>query len=284
MVIRAALCLLPLIAFAQPQSPQPPPETDQALRARVTEFFQDFVDGKFRDAMNLVAEDTQDEYLSSAKTPMKEFKIRDVKYSGDDFSKADVTLEVKRLWLLPVAALGPGGMDKNQLVVDVPMTTTWKIEKGKWVWTHEVKPDTWLTPMGPSNVALVKPNADGTVSGVPHGITQETVAAAAQKILQQTGPDKSEIVLAADKPSTEKVTFHNGAQGVIHLDLFATQLPGFTAKLGKTDLNFGEDAVIQISYAPGAEPVQNLHPIVRLNVTPFNQAYDLKVSIGNTQQ
>src|SRR6516165_6361996 len=121
MVIRAALCLLPLIAFAQPQSPQPPPETDQALRARVTEFFQDFVDGKFRDAMNLVAEDTQDEYLSSAKTPMKEFKIRDVKYSGDDFSKADVTLEVKRLWLLPVAALGPGGMDKNQLVVDVPM-------------------------------------------------------------------------------------------------------------------------------------------------------------------
>src|SRR5215469_8779517 len=97
MILRAALCLLPLVAYAQAPQVQPPPDVDQALRARVSEFFQDFVDSKFRDAMKLVAEDTQDEYLASAKTPIKSFEIRDVKYSAD-FAKADVTLQVKRVW------------------------------------------------------------------------------------------------------------------------------------------------------------------------------------------
>jgi hypothetical protein len=287
MVRRAALCLLPLVAYAQVPAPQPPQDVDQALRARVNEFFQDFVNSKFRDAMSLVADDTQDEYLASAKLPIKDFEIRDVKYS-DDFSKADVNLQIKRVWVLPVGALGPGGPDKNQLVVDVPMSTTWKIEKGKWVWTHEIKQDTWLTPMGASNVELVKRNSDGSVGGVPHGITQDSVAAAAQKILQQTGLDKSEVSLSPNKSSAERVVFHNGAQGAVHLELSATELPGFTAKLEKTELNFGEEAVIQISYNPpaqaaGATPAQNLSPSVRLNVTPFNQVYEIKVRIGTLQ-
>jgi hypothetical protein len=284
MVRRAVLCLLPLVAYAQIPAPQPPPDVDQALRARVNEFFQDFVNSKFRDAMNLVAEDTQDEYLASAKLPIKDFEIREVKYSAD-FSKADVTLQIKRLWVLPAAALGPGGPDKNQLVVDVPMSTTWKIEKGKWVWTHEIKQDTWLTPMGASNVELVRRNSDGSVGGVPHGITQETVTAAAQKILQQTGLDKSEVSMPSSKPSTERVVFHNGAQGAVHLELSATELPGLAAKLERIDLNFGEDTVIQITYNPprdagGPVAVENVTPVVRLNVTPFNQLYEIKVHIG----
>lgn len=284
MALRAALCLLPLAAFAQAQQVQAPPDVDQALRARVSEFFQDFVDSKFRDAMKLVAEDTQDEYLASAKSPIKSFEIRDVKYSAD-FAKADVTLQVKRVWAVPaivISQLGAQGAQAEPPIVDIPMTTTWKIEKGMWVWTHDLKADAWLTPMGPSNVELIRRNADGTVSGIPQQITPQSAAAAAQKILQQTGVNKTVVSLAADKPSSDKVVFHNSAQGSIHLELSVTSFPGFTAKLDKTDLNFGEDAVIQVSYNPPTEGLgsQKALPVIRLSVTPFNQIHEIRVQIG----
>src|ERR1051326_4222020 len=155
MRLRAALVLLPAVLFAQtPQ--EPPPGIDQALRARVTEFFQDLVDGKFREAMDLVADDTKDEYFNSAKTSPKAYVIQDVKYS-DNFTKAVVTLQIKRVWTL----------QQQQAIVDVPMTTTWKQEKDKWVWHHDVTPTSWPTPMGPSDSSLFKKNPDGMLVSLP---------------------------------------------------------------------------------------------------------------------
>lgn len=61
-LLPAALWLVPAAAIAQ-TTPPAPPEVDQALRSRVTEFFQNFVDKKFRQAINLVADDTQDAVL-----------------------------------------------------------------------------------------------------------------------------------------------------------------------------------------------------------------------------
>src|SRR5215469_6737098 len=90
MVARSLLFLLPMLALAQDQpasaTPPPPPEVDQALRARVTEFFQDFVDAKFFPAMELVADDTKEEYFAAGKTPLKAYKIHDIHYS-DNFTK-----------------------------------------------------------------------------------------------------------------------------------------------------------------------------------------------------
>ena len=89
---RAALFLFPLVIFGQ----TPPAEVDQALRARATEFFQDFVDGQYRKALSLVAEDTQEEYFASPKAELKSFKIDNIQYN-DEFSKATMNLTVKRV-------------------------------------------------------------------------------------------------------------------------------------------------------------------------------------------
>lgn len=272
MAIRAVLFLLPLAVFAQTA---PPAEVDQALRARVTEFFQDFVEAKFLAAMDLVASDTKEEYFASGKTPLKAFQIRDVKYSAD-FTKATVNLTVKRVWTI----------EQQQNIVDVDMPTTWKIENGKWVWYHEVAPDTWVTPMGPSNVELITRKADGTISGIPQKLTQETVDAAAKKILQQTGVDKPEITLAADRPSSERIVFHNGAPGSIHLDLYPPPLAGFSAKLEKADLNFGEDAVLNVSYQPPAQATTGEAPSIPdptsvfLVVVPFDKDFRIGVTFS----
>jgi hypothetical protein len=279
MALRSALLLLPLAAFAQTPDPQPPPEVDRALRARVTEFFQDLVDSKFVEAFDYVAADTKTFYFNSAKTPLKEFKIQDVKYESG-FEKATVKLEVKRLWTFSLSA-----QLNAPAVADVPMTTIWKLENGKWVWTNETPKDAWVTPMGSSDVSLLKKNADGSVSGLPPKLSQDAIMGAARKILQQSGVDKSEITLAADKASSEKVVFHNGAQGAVHLELHASQLPGLTAKLDKADVNFGEEATLQVSYEPPADNgvVPNAASVY-LVLIPFDQRFEVKVNFAGPKR
>jgi len=269
MLLRTAISLLPLVALAQIPAARPSPASDEALRARVNEFFQDFVDGKFRAAMELVAEDTKEEYFAAGKAQIKAFKILNIQYAPD-LEHATVKLEVRRVWNIQ-------GQPND---VDVPMPTTWKLETGKWVWTHQLAADQWLTPMGPSNIELVKRSAEGTISGVPHGITQQMVDAAGKKIMQQTGLDKSEIKFAAGKSGSDKVVFHNGAPGSIQLELQTPAIPGLTAKLDKTILNLGEDAVLQVAYDPpaiggGAVPDA---AAIRIAVIPFNQSFGVQVS------
>ncbi len=93
MLFRAAFVLLPVVAFAQ----TPPPEVDEALRARVTEFFQYHVDANFRKAYELVAEDTKEQYFGAQKWQFKSFKIDSIKYS-DNFTKAEVQVTGQRMW------------------------------------------------------------------------------------------------------------------------------------------------------------------------------------------
>lgn len=262
-----ALFLLALPALAQ----TPSPDVDQALRSRVAEFFQDFVGGQYRKALDLVAEDTKDEYFSSAKAELKTFQIDTVKYD-DSLADAVVTLTVKQIMRVQF----------EEIPVDVPMTTNWKIENGKWMFYHKPQSGTaWLTPMGPSNVDVVKRNADGTLN-IPKKLDQDTLIAAAQKIFQQSSVDKNQVTLAAGKTSSEKVVFHNGAQGAVSLELSgAPKLPGFSAKLDKTTVNFGEDAAVQISYAPSPDQDTSTVPPpanLTLTVEPFNQLFQIRVT------
>ena len=52
-----------------PPAEAPPPEVDQALRARISEFYQDHVDGKFRQAEALVAAETKDSFYGAKPSP-----------------------------------------------------------------------------------------------------------------------------------------------------------------------------------------------------------------------
>lgn len=266
MAARALLFLLPLTLAAQ----TPRADAEQVLRARVTEFFQDFLDGQYRKALDLVAEDTKDEYFASAKVEIKSFKIDDVKLD-DALTKATVNLTVRRVWRVRL----------DQAIVDTPMPTTWKIENGKWMWYHEIAHDAHLTPMGPSDIQLVTRKSDGTVN-VPQDLGPDAILAAAQKILQQTKIDKQEVTLAADRPSSDKVKFHNGAQGSVGLEVIGIpKLSGFTAKLDKTILNFDEDAVLQIEYTPDADQDKSVVPPqadLTLATSPFNQEFHIKVT------
>jgi hypothetical protein len=265
--MRFGVFLLPLAAFAQ----TPPSEVDQALRARVSEFYQSHVDGTFRKAIDLVAEDTKDYYIGTSKAQFKTFHIDSIQYS-DNFTKADVQLTVEQV--LKMRAEFP------EMVVKVPSLTTWKIEDGKWVWYHDPT-KVWTTPMGLAQVPAPDPNSKGTVQ-LPK-VTASSIEAAARQILQQSSVDKSQVTLSTDKPS-DQVVFHNGFPGVVRVSLDGgKETAGFTAELDKTELNVGENAIVKLRYMPKGKAQQP--PIsLRLIVEPFNQEFDISVTFGAPAQ
>ena len=262
------MLLMPLVAFGQ----TPPPEVDQALRARTTEFFQDFVDGQYRKAFALVAEESQDGFFSSSKAEIKSFHIDSIQYN-DNFTDATVNLTVTRTWRF----------QQQVAQTEVPMKTAWKTENGKWVWYNKVQPNTFVTPMGPTDATAIAPKPDAAgLPGMPDKITQEMINALGQKILQQSGLDKSQVTLSASRSSSDTVIFRNGAAGSVRLELASFQsIPGFSAKLDKTDLNLGESAALHIQYDPDPNRDKNTIPAptsLDLTVVPFNQRFHVQVN------
>lgn len=267
-----ALVFLLLAALATVRAQTPREQAEQDLRARAQEFFQMFVDGQYRKALDMVAEDTKDEYFASGKMEIKSFTVDKVKVD-DSLQKGTVDLTVKRVWRVRL----------DQVVVDTPMPTTWKIENGKWVWYHETIKNSYVTPMGPSDTNLVQRKPDGTVD-LPNNLDPDAILKAGQKILQQTQVDRNEISLPTDHPSSEKVKFHNGAQGSVGLQVNGMpSIPGFTAKLDRSIVNYGEDATLEIQYAPPAVTNADDKPVlpdmiqIALVVSPFNQEFRVQV-------
>ena len=130
-------------------------------------------------------------------------------------------------------------------LITTPMLTHWKVENGKWVWTYNPDKE-WILPMGPSDKkAIQQPMV------VPK-FDPSQIGAAARNIMQQSSIDKNVVTLAADKPSSDQVVFHNGQPGAVKLVLLAVpSIAGFHATLDKTDLKANENAVLKIQYDPG---------------------------------
>ncbi len=280
-LLLAATCfLIPAAIFAQTPSPAAPAEVDQALRGRVTEFFQDFVDGKFRQAINLVADDTQDYYFSSPKLEMRSFKIESVSYSND-WTKATVHMTVTRIWRMRAEGFA------QDADVPGPMETTWKIENGKWVFYAKPKTDGWVTPMGPSADLA---EAGKAAASEKKKINDGTMAAEAQRILQDSGivtdVTPKEVTLALDKPSSAKVTFRNGVPGSVALSLLGLpkDIPGFSATLEKTNVSSGDSSSVELRFDPAAGQPQTQSITIHVIVAPFDMEFPVKVNFGPPPQ
>ena len=136
--------LLPVLAWAQEAPPAPPPEVDQALRARVSEFYKCHVDGTFRKSYDtLVAEESKEFYFANSKQPYLSYRIDKINYT-DNFTRAHVTLTTELIWQVQ--------LEKHKVKREA--YSDWKIEKGKWYWYYvpeKINP----TPMGESDPTAI---------------------------------------------------------------------------------------------------------------------------------
>jgi len=254
-----------------------PAGVEDALRGRVTEFFQYSNDGAFRKAYELVAEDSKDFYFQQQKVQLKSCQIDSVKFT-ENFNRADVQTTCQR-----TARPGP---QFPEIEIKVPVLTTWEIVDGKWYYTHDISKEV-LTPFGLKGSDV---QAQAGPNGQPQlpDLSPQAVAKAGAAILQQptgqtSGLDKGEVTLSAGKPSSAQVTFHNGLTGAVQLFASAEkEVPGLTITLDKPTVGPNENAIVKISYEPGGKAPDAFVP-VRVVIEPFTHIYRVSVKFENAK-
>src|SRR5690242_3735403 len=105
MLMAAALCgqtppaatgQKPAGQAAQTASQPAPREVEAALEARVTQFYQLEVEGKFSQALQLVADDTKDRFVGANRPNYSSFqRVEGIEFS-DNFTRASVRVLVTR--------------------------------------------------------------------------------------------------------------------------------------------------------------------------------------------
>jgi hypothetical protein len=272
MILRASLLFVPILACAQGT---PPPEVDQELRARVSAFYQNFVEGSYtpRKAEPFVAEDTKDYFYNAAKEKYLSFKIGTITYS-DHYTKA-VVLVIGKMERMLAA---------QKIIGEWPQETHWKIENGKWCWYFDPA-DFPLTPMGGKNPSPGSPTDRITAGVKPKDNSPEAVRKAGLAVLnsQLMGLDKSLVTFTVDQPSSAKVIFTNGADNAISIALDGPVVRGLKTKLDKMMLPGHESAVLSLDYDPSDKsgPKDVWEPkgtiVFRIFAEPFERIFPVNV-------
>jgi hypothetical protein len=234
-----------------------PPEVDEALRARVAKFFQAHVDSKFRQAEEVIAEDSKDFFYNMRKSHYFSFDIVRINYS-ENFTKATVVTGVELEWRSPRIGV---------MRVKPPLTSLWKLENGQWYW-YVVHQKDWESPWG-----RMHPGPDPSqkkAAAVFKGVDPKDV-------LQQVSVDTTEIRLKGYEASSGRATISNGMPGDIQLRLAAPPMSGLVVKLDKTTLKSGEQASISVEYKPATtEPKPAAQ--ISVNVEPTGQVYNVALT------
>ena len=243
-----------------------PPHIDEALRSRVAEFLQAHVDGKFRVANELVADESKDFYFAMEKHRYLSFEIVRIDYS-ENFTKATVLSTVEVNWR-------PSPRFPNSRV-KAPYKMLWKVEDGKWLW-YSVNTGKWETPFGEMKVSGEAPKQDDPAAQV----IAQIKGMDGNAILGSVRPNKTDVVLQCCENSTDTVEITNGMQGNISLRSEGSPVVGLKIKFDRTDLKAGEMAKLTFHYDPPTKQAKpNAVAIIRVEPMglrlPFNLSFAL---------
>ena len=242
------------------KGPDPPPDVDKTVRARVNEFCELHKQGKFRQAEQMVADDTKDYFYNSGKPHYVSYEIQSIAYN-QDFTKATAMVICEHY--LPA----PGFQGKTVKML-TPMT--WKIENGQWMWYVD-KDALLMTPFGkmglvPQTGPPATPPPPGTPPPAP-----PMIPASVDQFFALIKADKTALSL---KPgASDQVIISNGTPGIIGLEI-EQQIPGMEAKLDATFYPAGGKAVLTVHAGP-----QAASGVVALRVKPIGPRISIKVSV-----
>jgi hypothetical protein len=264
-------------AFGQnPSEPadKAPPAVDEALRARITKFYDAFVSGKFKDAYVLVADDSQDQFFEMAKMQYKSCEIAKVDYSAN-FTKAAVVTNCKGDWR----------WHGHVTVTTIPVASNWVVIDSQWNWHYE-KPTTVPSPFSPTGVVQIPP--DSSTEKAP-SLVPKDIAAVARGILAKVGLDKQNVQLRAYENSQDVLHVRNDMPGDVSIRLDKVTVPGLKVSVGKTDLKAHEETSILFEWRLDDPAIQclecakkmNGRLTVQLHVAPTNQVFSIGVLLVN---
>jgi hypothetical protein len=270
------LLLSAVAAFAQTPSDlfeQAPPAIDEALRARVSKFYDAFVAGKFKEAYALVADDSQDKFFELSKDEYKSYEIVKIRYT-ENFTKATVVTAVKSDWRWHGAVT----------VTTFPLTSSWIAVDGQWFWHYE-KPTVVPNPFSPTGFVPVPLDTKTDNAG----LVPKNIPGAAQGILSKVSVDKRSVLLRSYETSQDEVQVHNDMPGQVSLVLEDPKIPGLKITPGKTVLLAHEQTTIAFEWRLDDPAIQCLDcakkmsgaRLVQLRIQPTNQVFPINVFFDN---
>lgn len=235
-----------------------PPQVDKSLRERLDKFFAAHASGKFRQAEEVVHEDSRDIFYDSQKTKIIAWETVRINYL-DNFTRAVVITNVEMDWA--TARMG-------KLRVKPPMKTLWKLDNGQWWWYAEPKSN-WETPFGTMNPGEdPKPGVTGIPKWTLRGLDD---------LLKQVVVSKDSVRLSGFEPSEDTVEITNKMPADLDLHVEKNTLPeGLHVELTKSRLASGESGRLLFKYQP---PNRAVKPdvMVELLAVQINQTYPLRI-------
>ena len=206
-----------------------PPAVDEAVRARVSGFYQCYVDGKFRQADQFVAEDSKDAFFAAEKQKYQSYEIVRIDYS-EEYTRASV-----------VASVGTNFVNRGTAFpVKAPIASTWKLENGVWFWYFDMKKIVKASPFGDFRPGAGDPQAKITFPATFDG----------RNVLGQVKLSKTQLTLSSFKKSSDQIEILNNLLGTVEIQLASLSAPGLKLSLDKTILKKGEKALIVADYLP----------------------------------
>jgi hypothetical protein len=253
------------------KAPTPPaqpaqPEVDAALRARIGQFYQFEVNGKFNQALQLVAEDTKDLFVGSSKPSYQSFEIKSIQYS-DDFTKAQAMLLVNRL--LPLE----GFMGRP---LPTKMTSRWKLENGQWCFYVDPQKDLSTSPFGGLPVPGMA-RAPGGGAGTPLALPPMPSHLPDPRVLTT---DKTSVQLKSAGPSADQITISNPSPWAATLTISDPKVLGLTVKLDTLTVYSRQKAILSVRSSGNVQIPKTPITIVVTN-KQTKQAIPIKVSFTN---
>lgn len=277
--MRTLLILLALAAPAWPQTAleqfrKAPPTVDQALRDRVTQFYQLHMEKKWRKVSDLVDEESQDAFIAQIKRNPLSFQINEIQYN-DNYTRAKVMtlIEEERL-------IATGGISRMKL----PVQTEWRMVEGQWMNTI-VKLPCRPTPFGPCNPE----DADRKGEASPDLKKQVEEAMRLAAAGQLAGADQigfgDETTIRIDPkqlalaPQTAEFTFQNPMDGWLSLSLAKTSAKEVTVAFADEKVPPQGKAKVRVTLPKGFAPPDGF-VILRVGVSPLNRGFDLRVTMA----
>lgn len=252
-----------------------PPPIDQALRARVEQFYRAYTTGKFREAYPLVAEDSQDAFLGSSKNTFKSCEVLKINYS-DNFTKAVVVESCKGDWNFHGHTVG----------TSMPVTSNWEVVDGQWFWYY-VKPTSMPSPFSPTGFATITPDSSSGAT-LNASVLPANPLDSARGILAKVRVDKTAIKLKGYETSKDELHLINEMPGQISLTIDPVAFPGFKITPEKTELQANEQTTILFEYRLDDATIEcgecakrvKSTLTAQLHIQPTGQVFPITVTFG----
>lgn len=226
----------------------------------MSQFYQYFVEGKFRAADALVADDSKDAFFAEEKT----------KYRACSLGKTSIAADGKTA--TAVTSCGTTWAFHGQRIpTTIPMTSNWKLQNGDWFWYSVPFDGNVKTPFGQMKV---DPNGEhqGSIPADP--------GAMAPGMLAGVRPDKTSVTLAPDRPSHEEIEITNNMPGPVRLSVSRIAIAGLKIGLSPTLLASRQKAILSFDYSP-VSPTPGRGASLRLQVDPVQQVIPIQIRFSN---